>query len=443
MTRPVPPKPVIGPLSAGPHFPRRGIGWLLAAIPVLALSAGEAQVPPSASAGDAVTSYLDAISDAEAMGGSYSAELGDLYLGLGKSLVEVGDLKAAREAFQQGVTVARVNYGPQGLEQTNYLYSIADIETQLGEYQTANNVLQNIYLINVRNHGEDSPAMLPALEQLYAWYFDPVNPRAAPHTYSDFQNGSFLAHRLASLTEAENGIGDSATGRRYRDLGQLQFQAIRFLSAAAADGTIELESDMDWSEDERRQEAFLFNHYRTGMEAFAKTAESWRENPAATDLERAEALAQLGDWYLIFGKPDSAEDYYLQAHELLAGSPEYSAVADRYMGEPTPVRFMLTEEPFARNIDEPYPEDGLEISMSVTRTGDLQNIRVLNAAEGDAERVLKIVRRELRSTRFRPGLINGKTAKVDDYFYRFSIVPKENQENEDNKDSEDDEESQG
>ena len=98
------------------------------------------------------------------------------------------------------------------------------------------------------------------------------------------------------------------------------------------------------------------------------------------------------------------------------------------MGQPTPLRFMNTEDEFVRDVNMPYPETGLELSMTVTRTGDLHDIKVLNAAEGEADDVLKLVRRQLRSTRFRPGLINGKMEKVEEFFYRIAFIPKEAEE---------------
>lgn len=422
MTRQVLTKIMTNPLTPRMPLPSGVIRWVLVFAIVSASSMAVAQ--PKAGAGDeeAVRAYLDAITQAEAVGGAYAAELGDLYVGLGQSLVEVGDLEEAREAFQQGVMVARVNFGPNSIEQSNYLFSIADIETRIGDLEAAADVLQTIYLVNAKNYGEDNPAMLPALERMFAWYFDPETAKSAPQNYSDFKNGSFLARRVAYLTEVENGLGNPKTAMSYRALGQLQFEAIRYISATGEALASELDSSTDWTDDRRIQEKYLYNHFRDGAYAFERASESWQENPEASELERAEAMAQAGDWFLVFSKPDSAQRYYQQAYDLLAKSSADSTLADGYLGKPTPLRILNNHEPFVRELDAPHPEGGLVLSMTVTRTGDLQDIEVLNAIEGEPPDVLRDVKRQMRSTRFRPGLINGKMEKMEGFIYQIPLV---------------------
>ena len=208
----------------------------------------------------------------------------------------------------------------------------------------------------------------------------------------------------------------------YRALGQLQFEAIRYISATGEALASELDSSTDWTDDRRIQEKYLYNHFRDGAYGFERASESWQENPEASELERAEALAQAGDWFLVFSKPDSAQRYYQRAWDLLANSTVDSTLAGRYLGKPTPLRILNNHEPFVRDVDAPDPQDGLVLSMTVTRTGDLQEIEVLNAIEGEEPEVLRNVKRELRSTRFRPGLINGKMEKVEGFIYRIPLV---------------------
>ena len=378
-------------------------------------------------ANEAVNAYLDAISYAESMGGAYAPELGDLYQGLGQSLIGAGAFEEALEAFQQGVMVTRVNYGPNSIEQAGYLYSIAEVETRIGDVEAASRVMQNIYQIHVRTYGEDNPAMLPALERMYAWYTDPETSFAALHTYSDYRTGSYLAGRMAYLTEVQNGLGDARTAMNYRALGQLHFRAIRYIAQAGDRLESELSMASDWSRTQQMQEASLTNHYRGGAEAFERAAQSWQENREATELERAEAMAQLGDWYLAFQKHQTAQRYYEQAYLALASNPETRDLADRYLGNPTPLRFLNNDEGFVRDVDAAAPPGSLELSMTVTRSGDLQDIEVLNVPAEEAPGILQKVRRELRTTRFRPGLINGRVETVQNYVWKVPVLHPEEQ----------------
>ena len=59
---------------------------------------------------DPVTTYLNAIDDAEYESGAYSTQLGDLYLGLGQSWFQQGNYDEAKIAFQRGLQIERVNW---------------------------------------------------------------------------------------------------------------------------------------------------------------------------------------------------------------------------------------------------------------------------------------------------------------------------------------------
>jgi tetratricopeptide (TPR) repeat protein len=111
---------------------------------------------------DPLRDYLEAIEHAESSGGAYANELVDLYHGMGQSLIEQGELDGARDAFHRAALVSRVNSGPNSLEQTSYLYSIADIEFLAGDPEVAVEALEQIYRIHARHHGEDNPAGTPS-----------------------------------------------------------------------------------------------------------------------------------------------------------------------------------------------------------------------------------------------------------------------------------------
>jgi tetratricopeptide (TPR) repeat protein len=145
------------PLPLRKRTPPLRIGWLLGCVLVAAVPTLAAQplVPPPAT--DPVDEYLAAIEDAESAGGAYAAELVDLYYGMGQALLRQGELEWARDAFHQTVMVVRVNSGPYSVQQTRYLYSIADIESRLGNPAAAIEVLNNIYEIFARHQRRRQP----------------------------------------------------------------------------------------------------------------------------------------------------------------------------------------------------------------------------------------------------------------------------------------------
>lgn len=376
----------------------------------------------SAPQNDPVRAYLDAIEQAQTFGGPYASELVDLYHGFGQALLKEGDLEGARDAFHRTAMVARVNSGPNSLEQTNYLYNIAKIESLLGNLGESIGVLTNIYSLNARHYGEDDPALLPAVQQLYAWYTE-QQPLSAPMARSsDYINRSFLAGRIAALSELEHGLGTSETAMRYRELGQLHFHAIYYMLQTGEPPQPELVMNGEPGGGDWYFERALSKHFKAGEEVFAHVVESWRNNPEATELEVAEGMAQLGDWYLALQHFRSAEKQYERAYRLLANSKAFAAIADEYLGVPSPLRFLNTTDRFVRDLAAPVAEGELEISMTVTRNGRLHDVEIINAPEGESQEDIQELAERLENTRFRPAIINGEAERLEGFVWKPALV---------------------
>ena len=115
---------------------------------------------------DPTEDYLNAIDRVEADYSAYSTELSDLYLGLGKSLLSNQEYQKARQAFQRGMQIERINYGLNSLSQSPYLLSIADTESYMGNWKQSQKALENLYSINRKAYGADDPRLLPILLSL-------------------------------------------------------------------------------------------------------------------------------------------------------------------------------------------------------------------------------------------------------------------------------------
>jgi tetratricopeptide (TPR) repeat protein len=393
---------------------------LFGAAPALA-----AQVPLPVPTDDPVTEYLAAIERAESQGSAYDAELVDLYYGMGQSLLELGELEPARDALYRTVMVARVNAGPNSLEQTHYLYGIADIELRLGNRSAAIDVLDNIYQIHARHHGEDNPALLPTVERIYDWYVDQLSLAAAPLLPADLQNLSYLMRRAAALTEAEYGLGHARTALRYRELGQIHYQAIRYFTQTGQSPNPELVLESEGSGKLALLEGAVIDHLKAGEAAFERAVQAWRENPDATDVERAEPMAELGDWYLVFRYFRKARRQYEEAYRLLAHSDDYHGLAETYLGVPAPLRFLNRPERFARDL-QPAPAGDLEVSMAVSLTGRLYDVEIVNAPAALSPDQVAALKADLESTRFRPAVVNGRSQSVSGYVWRALAQHSEN-----------------
>lgn len=399
--------------------PKGGLACVLAGLfclgPAFGQETGTATdyVSPREPAND----YLNAIDRIEAENGPYATELSDLYVGLGQSLLDNEEYEKARDAFHRGVMVMRVNSGPNSPEQTNHLYLIASIETILGKPAAAENVLDNIYFINSSYYGETNPAMLPVLERMYEWYLVSRPPGSDDLDYTDYERTIELTEEMVELSESANGMGHPATAVAYRRLSEAQFQTVRYMTSedlyiAITGGTL-------------GQEASVTTHYDAGCKAFRKYLDSLAANKSTTPLEYADALADMGDWYLALGRSRRARIQYRQAYQVLAESKDYAELADSYMGQPKPVHFLYPQPDFLEDAPAELADLNLDISITVTSFGDVQYVEVLNAPEGISEVHLEEIKREVRETPFRPAMKAGEVVTTKDFIWHYAISPQE------------------
>jgi len=398
------------------------VSGILASILFVSTPGLSAQTADGSVQDDPVQTYYDAIEQAHALGGPYSIELVDLYYGYGQALLEAGDYEEARDAFHRTIMVSRVNAGPNNLEQCNYLYSVAEAEARLGNLDASIEVLEHIYLLNAMSYGEDNPAMLPVVEQIIDWYTDKKPLQGPLLGSSDIENRSYLASRVAALTLAQEGLGSAKTALGYRALGQFHFKSILYLLRSGESPRPELLMNNEEVNAEYIYDRSLRNHFQGGEEAFELAEESWRANPEASELEVAEAMAQLGDWYLALERFRAAAHQYEQAYQLLASSEDFGAMADAYFGKPAPMQFLNTSGGFVRDLNPPVTEDGLEISMTVTRNGRLLEVEFITPFTGQSEEREKELRERLESTRFRPAVVAGEVQTTQDFVWKPPLV---------------------
>jgi len=378
---------------------------------------------PYVSQPDAVTTYLNAIDRTEAEFNAYSMELTDLYQGLGKSLYERGEFEDAKEAYQQGVQIIRVNFGLNSPDQTNYLFAVADIESSMGNWKSADTILRDIYQINSRHFGADAPGMLPVLEQMLTWYQGHRPAEATVNRYADLERSAILATKMAAIIELDKGLGHPDTAAVHRRIGQTQWFTVKYLLERG----ISVEPGVVLStgsppQNPNTRGISVKSHIIAGRDAFIKVAESVGQNEESSAEIRAEAIAQVGDWNLSFGKKQTAGISYQQAYELLSASEGSSQLADAYFEKPIPVRFM--NQKLTPLTEELVDSKGLylDIEMTITQGGRPLDVKILTPLEDIPGDDLRRIKRDVSSMRFRPRLNNGVAEKTKGFVWQLPIA---------------------
>jgi tetratricopeptide (TPR) repeat protein len=322
--------------------------------------------------------------------------------------------------------VVRVNSGPNSPEQTNHLYLLAYNETLLGELNAADEVLDNVYFINSNYYGDDSPEMLPVLERMYQWYVATRPLGTENSEYSDYERAIDLTEEMVRVNEAAKGSTHPDTAVAYQRFGEAQFQMVRHLTGLGMTLTPEKHVLMTSGAlfPQGLGSESVVKHYSGGWKAFRKYLESILTNESTTPLEYAEALADLGDWFLVFEKPRKSRQLYEQGYQILAQNEEYAELADSYMSHPKPMHFVVNLQPdFLEDAPTEFQEMSLDISMTVTILGDVRYVEVMNAPDGMSEDHIREIKIQVGGTPFRPAMKEGEVVTTKEFIWQYAIGP--------------------
>jgi tetratricopeptide (TPR) repeat protein len=386
---------------------------------------------------DPVADYLDAIDVAEAELSAYSLELSDLYLGLGKSHLSKQEYAQARQAFQRGMQIERVNFGLNSLSQTPYLMSIADAESFLGNWDESQKALENLYLINTEAYGARDPRMLPVLDELLDWYLDTYGDRSTNGGYQNLVISEKLGTRMQNILDQTNDLSDPAVPDMYRRLSHLHY----FISNHIKEHGEPSESGFTFnaSATASSSKSTSHMHYRRGKRALQKVVEALELQEETPARDRANAIAELGDWYLVFGQRASANQAYKLAYDFLGKAEQSEQLQEALFGNPKLIEFtdhksrvsppakVLRDTEATSNIEEPLRDElaqqepleeealedkalkhkPMEISMAITSNGVPRNIEIINPPADLDKQVRRTIFKDLRAQRYRPKLVEG------------------------------------
>jgi hypothetical protein len=118
--------------------------------------------------------------------------------------------------------------------------------------------------------------------------------------------------------------------------------------------------------------------------------------------EQAMAIAELGDWYLLFDRRQSAKNAYQLALNTLK-SVEPTPTEVLLFDQPTMIEFTTLHNIAKDGGDHPQ----LEVAMTISAAGKISDIEVLSSEPILSQQQLKNFKRNLRNIRFRPKLADG------------------------------------
>ena len=166
-------------------------------------------------------------------------------------------------------------------------------------------------------------------------------------------------------------------------------------------------------------------HFRRGKAALEKVVESLVQQENSSILDQALALAELGDWYLVFGQKSPAKEAYQLAHDVLEESEKTVALREEVFSKPRMITFKMDKKlNSVTTLEEELSETQVQVKLTVSDFGVPFNIAVLDPLNDLSKEQLQALRKEVNQQRFRPRLNSGKTEEAELTIFYDKPTPK-------------------
>ncbi len=379
------------------------------------------QAAPSPLQTHSVEDYQREVERIETEYGAYGGQLSEYLVGLAVAFQEQGEHGEAIDAFKRAMHINRINEGLYSLNQVPIIEKMIESYVAQGDWEDANDKHHYLYWLHRRNFGAEDPRMLPVIDKLSNWH---LNAYAL-----DMGSGLFYhlinAHRLFNLavniianTYGENDLRliDALRGltvsnyylATYKGVTQPNFQ-LRTAGGMGANTASE--------EQKARLEQYINNSYNSGKRAISRMVNIYANNPDSQPWAEAKAKVELGDWYLLFNKWQSALAIYQESHDFMLNHNVSKEQINELFGHPV----ALPDLPLVDSavVKEDKEQSYVLVSFDVTAYGRARNIDILESNPEDNVRIRSRVRKALKIAKFRPRFEKGAPALTTNITHRY------------------------
>ena len=339
--------------------------------------------------------YLAAIDIIEEADNRLSDHLVNPLRGLGAAQLEGGRPDLAMTTYSRAVHITHVNEGPHNIQQLELLQSLAEVSLRLGETDTAKDLQDRMYMLNVRYFSGNTMELIPPLLQRAEWQ-----------------------HRAGMI------VDERATYRRIiqlieKDEGK---DSLSLIDPLIGYGKSYLYADLRGMTDSQP------TGMGTGEMYFRRAVRIAENNPESDWKARAVTLLALGDYYMSVGSDGRGQKTYAEAWEMLSLDEDGLEFRRNMLERP----YLLQERPlpqYMSNAPEPGGPDQfltgtLSLSFNVSERGSVSALRMIEAEPPEFTEMQRAVQRNLRSRTYRPRFADGQPAVSTDqilvhtFYYR-------------------------
>ena len=300
----------------------------------------------------------------------------------------LGALTEALDTFRWAQEISHYDKGVYNEEQLTIISFLTATYFRQRNLLAADQQQRFSLVIAEKSHGPDSVKILPTLIQLGSYFSSRakaipsgVDSELRPEASILFNDAVFMYNRAIAITEINYSVNDLRLLKPLRGLA----------TAGLFERTLSKNAEV----------------------ALLRALEIVNSNPLSDQNDRAQAMVDLGDLYIVISD-EKAQETYLEAWTILKESPNKQQLVSSFFGSPVrlypkkfPVLYLDRTPPFAT------PEDQLFVNLkyNVSVDGQAEEVKVI---DGNVPiEYQRMLRQSLLASRYRPRILDGEFVSTE------------------------------
>ena len=369
-----------------------------------------------------VRDYEISIMQLEKTNGAYNVRVAEESIGLGITYRKLGQYQKAIEAFNRALQINRVKRGPEDPTQLPILEQIIKTNTAAADWKALEDNYQLLYWLNQRIYGEDDARLLKVIYRLARWHLHAYLTAFDPIPYKHLLESEKLFHDAVDIIDKHNDPDDPRllTALYGIIISNYHIVSHQFNSSNNTDDMREIHASNSKMSTKDNVSSMLiwqplqYNAYE-GRKVLKRITDILNTHHELPVPDRATALVNIGDWFLIYGWSGTAIKNYNNAYQLLKNTKTDTATFDRLFAKPVRIPSLTMAYPQPETgtggeTERPY----IKFKFNVTRHGCARNIRIIKESDPDKFMYRRRLKDYLHSSLFRPKITGGKPARSHD-----------------------------
>lgn len=367
-----------------------------------------------------VREYQTTILEMEKRGGVNDQKLSEKLIGLGRAYRGLGQNDKAIETFNRALQITRVNQGPETPRQLPVLELIIETNKATADWEALEENYQFYYWITRRVYADDAQELLKVIYRLASWHLQAYLTKYDPIPYKHLLQSEKLFQDAIDVMDKNYDPDDPRMMTALYGIINSNYHIVshRLNSSNNTDDMKEIHksnaimSRVDNVSSMLIWQPLNYNEYE-GRKVFKRIANILNNHHELPITDRATALVNIGDWYLIAGWRGTAMQHYLNAYRLLRNTNTETDLFNRLFVQPVRIPaltsdYRLTDVKKTDELERPY----IKLSFDITVQGCASNIRYIEESDPDKFMLRRHAREYLYSSLFRPHISGDKAIRA-------------------------------